>query len=92
MGTPLELAGSQGYSQEKLEVAFKILAHKYSNMVAERRLTAMMLQEAVEWSGRAFLPSTMRNQEKAAVSGVRELMEADPVLPYWGSSGGADVA
>ena len=68
----------------------KISAHKYSNMVAERRLTAMMLQEAVEWSGQACSPSTMRNQEKVAVSGVRELMGADPVLPYWGSSGGVE--
>ena len=79
MGTPLEWAGSQGYSQEKLEAAFKILAHKYSNMVAERRLTAMKLLEegAVELIGLASLPNTTQNQEREVANGAKARTEAD---------------
>ena len=79
MGTPLEWAGSQGYSQEKLAVLFKILAHKYSNMVAERRLTAMKLLEegAVELIGLASLPNTTQNQEREVANGAKALTEAD---------------
>ena len=76
---------------EQLEVMLeKISAHKYSNMVAERRLTAMMLQEAgvVELIGRAFSPNTTRSQEREVEKGPRELTAVDPVLPCWGSSGG----
>ena len=74
-----------------VEVMLKqILGHKYFNMVAERRLTAMMLREAAEvvaLTGREYLPSSMRTQEKVVVSAPREWTEGDPVPPCWGSSG-----
>ena len=72
----------------------KISAHKYSNMVAERRLTAMMLREVAEvaaLTGREYLPSSMRTLEKVVVNAPREWTEGDPVPPCWGSSGGPNV-
>ena len=75
---PLEYALER--SKVMLEVVFKqISAHKYSNMVAERRLTAMKLLEegAVELIGLASLPNTTQNQEKEVANGAKALTEAD---------------
>ena len=60
------MRGPSGQEQELVEVMLKqISAHKYFNMVAERRLTAMMLQEAVVvWTGLEYLPSTTLSLEK----------------------------
>ena len=65
----------------------KISALKIRNMVAERRLTAMMLREVVVLTGLECLPSSTQTLEKEEVSAPREWMEADPVPPCWGSSG-----
>ena len=72
---PLEWARPQESRLEKLEVVFKISAHKYSNMVAERRLTAMMLREAVEegaLTGQEYSPSSMLTLEKEVGSAPKE--------------------
>ena len=85
---PLETMGEtrsiwelpQGSGLEKLEVVFKqIWAHNISNMVAERRLTAMKLLEegAVELIGLASLPNTTQNQEREVANGAKALTEAD---------------
>ena len=67
----------------------EVSALKYRNMVAERRLTAMMLREEVEqWTGLEYLPSSTQNQERVVQNVPRESMVEGPVLPCWGSSGG----
>ena len=63
-------------------------AHNIFNMVAERRLTAMMLQEAAaRLTGLESSPSSTRSLERWELNAQKELMVGDPVLPYWGSSG-----
>ena len=61
------------------EAVFKIRTLKISNMVAERRLTAMKLLEegAVELIGLASLPNTTQNQEREVANGAKVLTEAD---------------
>ena len=71
----------------KWAIMLEVSEPKFSNMVAERRLTAMMLLEAAVLTGREYLPSSMLTQEKVVVNAPKELMVGDPVLPYWESSG-----
>ena len=88
---PLGSEEPLGSGLEKLEVVFKqISAHKYSNMVAERRLTAMMLLgvvEVVALTGQEYSPSSMLTLEKVVGNDRKESTEADPVPPCWESSG-----
>ena len=84
------MRGPSGQEQESVEITLEqTSAHKYSNMVAERRLTAMMLREVVVRSiGLEFSPSLILNLEREEINSPKESTAGDPVLPCWGSSGG----